>query len=952
MRRIIPAGSVAILLVMLPFSTFAQSLGLSSNTVISGNAVSLNLSLTSATPIAGLQWVIPYPAGVSNILVTAGAPLTNAGKSLSCVSTALGYSCIASGMNAKAIANGVIATVSATVSGAGALALGIGSAIGANPTGGAVAVAGIAGTVTVTPQVTISSVTCNLLSLGPLASDTCTVKLSGPATAGGVNVALGTTGSLTSPGSLLIPAGVASGTFAVTAGQFNLDQSGTVTASLGTSFRSATLSLVAPVQPVSLACAAASLPPNASTACTVTLNKAPAAGVSVAVSGAIANTLILPASVTVAANAKTGTFTASTATVPSTITATLKTSLNGYSQTAGLKLTASVQISSLQCVWSTLSSNASTTCTVLLTGPAAAGGAPIALSHSNTALKAPASITAPAGSNSATFTITTGTLAANGSSTLSASAYGSSATASIGLSASIALSSLTCTSKSLTVGGLTNCTAKLTNPAPLTPLVTISISSNTGALVILTPLVVVPGVSSSVSFPVLAGSFSSSQSATLTASLYGVSLHLSISLVVSSLVTSPLSLSCPQTAAPGGTAVCSIQMSAPPAESAFVRISSSSSHLRVPALVPVQAGQSTTRFAATVDASAAPENVVVGARSDNGTDQAQAGVGIELAAPVVLHVPAEQVVRPGSNLQFQVSATAEDSLPTTLAVQELPAGAAFDPGTGNFSWTPAAADSGSHDVVFSAATAAGVSSSQPVHIEVASKPQLKALRNFAGLSAEAACAPGSAASLVGRLLLAGDSSLEDRTGAQLDLGGTRVLVNGTAVPLLFASAGRVDFVCPSGAPGTALEITVQSGPDVSNSLATTMAAAAPGLLTAGDSGADQAIAYRADTSEVAALPNWRMTARPARPGETLSFLATGVACDGTFSTGRPQLEIGGHVVEAQTATPAAGLAGVCALGFQVPIGPAGDSVPVTLEVRQYDGSQDMSNRASISIAER
>lgn len=953
MRRIIPAGSVGILFIILPFTTFGQSLGLSSSTVTSGNTVSLNLTLTSATPVAGLQWVIAYPAGTSNILVTAGAPLTTAGKSLSCVSTALGYSCVASGMNAKAIAGGVIATVSATVSGAGAVSFGIGPAIGANPAGGAVAVAGIAGTVTITPAVTISSMVCNLLSLGPLAADTCTVKLSGPATAGGVNVALGTTGSLTSAASLLIPAGVASGTFAVTAGQFNLDQSATVTASLGSSFQSATLSLVAPVQPVSLACAAASLPPNANTACTVTLNKAPAAGVSVAISGAIASTLTLPASVTVAANAISGTFTASTAAVPSTVNATIKVSLNGYSQTAGLKLTASVQVLSLQCVSPTLSSNASTTCTVLLTGPAAASGAPIVLSNTNpAALKAPISITAPAGSNSATFTIATGTLGADGSSTLTASAYGSSATASVGLSASIALSSLTCVSKSLTAGGLTNCTAKLAQPAPLTSLVTISISSNNSALQVLTPQVVVPGISSSVSFPILAVSFSGSQAATLTASLYGISRKFSISLVASALVTSPLSLSCPQTASPGGTAICSIQMSAPPSAAESVRVSSSSSHLRVPALVPLQAGQTTIRFAATVDSSAAPENVVVGAGSDDGTNEAQASVGIELAAPVVLHVPAEQVARPDSSLQFQVSATAADGLPTTLAVQDLPGGAAFDPGTGNFSWIPAAEDLGPHDVVFSAATAAGVSSSKPVHIVVGSKPELRALRNAAGPSAEAACAPGSAASLVGRLLFSGDSSREDRSGAQSDLGGTRVLVNGTAVPVLFASAGRVDFVCPTGTPGTELEIAVQSGPDVSNSLSTIMAAGAPGLLTVGDSAADQAIAYRPNTSEIAALPNWRKAARPATPGEILSFLATGVACDGNFSAGRPQLQIGMHVVPAETASPAANMAGVCALGFQVPVGPAGDSVPVTLVVRHYDGTEDMSNRASIAIAER
>lgn len=953
MRKVIPAGSVGILFffMMLPLTAPAQSLTLSSGAVVSGGSVSLNLSLTSATPVAGLQWIITYPAGASNVSVIAGAPLTAAGKSLTCISTAAGYSCIAAGMNNKGIANGVVATVSATLSGAGAVPFGVSSALGANPSGGAVAVAGVAGTVTVTPAVTISSMACNLLSLGPGAADTCTVKLSGAAGAGGVIVALSTSGSLASAASLSIPAGSNSGTFSVTAGSFITDQAATVTASLGSSSQSATLSMVAPVLPVSLTCAASSLAPNANTTCTVTLNKAaPAGGVSLAVSGAIVKVLNLPASVAVAANATAGTFSASTGAVLSTVSASIAVSLNGYRQSASLTLTASVQVSSLQCVSPALSSTASTTCTVLLTGPAAAGGAPVVLSSSNAALKAPASITVPPGGASGTFAVTTGKLAADGSSTLSASAYGSTATVSIGLSASVAISSLTCTSKSLTPGGLTNCAAKLVQAAPVGSIVSMSVSSNNAGLLVLTPLVVVPGNSAKVNFPVLGGSFSSSQTATLTASLYGISVNFQISLVVSKPLTSSISLSCPQTASPGGTAVCTINT--PPSATESVRLSSSSPHLRVPALVPVRAGQSTIRFAATVDPSATPEDVVVGAGSTSGTDEAQTTVGIELPAPVVLNVPGEQIARPDSRLRFGVSASAADGLPTTLAVQDLPGGAAFDPATGTLSWTPQAADSGHRDVVFVATGATGVSTTKSVRVFVGSKPELTALQNAAGSAATAACTPNSAASLQGRFLLARESSLTERSGSQLDLGGTRVMINGTPAPVLFASASRVDFVCPPSAPGTALEIAVQSGPDLSNRLTTTMAAAAPGLLTVDDSGAAQAIAFRPDTSEVAALPNSRIPARPAVPGEVLSLVASGIACDDAFPAGRPQLQIGMHVVPAQTAALIPGLAGVCALGFQVPAGPAGDFVPVTLEVRHYDGRLDTSNQVSIAIADR
>src|ERR1019366_6219520 len=76
--------------------------------------------------------------------------------------------------------------------------------------------------------------------------------------------------------------------------------------------------------------------------------------------------LPVPASVSVAANATSATFTASTGTLVSDQTATVTATLNGSSKPATLSLVAPVTLSALQCTAASLASNASTTCTVTL----------------------------------------------------------------------------------------------------------------------------------------------------------------------------------------------------------------------------------------------------------------------------------------------------------------------------------------------------------------------------------------------------------------------------------------------------------------------------------------------------------------------------------------------------------------------------------------------------------
>src|SRR5690349_8204817 len=92
----------------------AQTLALSSASGASGSAVPLTLSVSSpaGSEPAALGWTFQYPAAaVTAISVTPGPSATAAGKSIVCNASSGMYTCIAYGMNANSMANGVLAQV-------------------------------------------------------------------------------------------------------------------------------------------------------------------------------------------------------------------------------------------------------------------------------------------------------------------------------------------------------------------------------------------------------------------------------------------------------------------------------------------------------------------------------------------------------------------------------------------------------------------------------------------------------------------------------------------------------------------------------------------------------------------------------------------------------------------------------------------------------------------------
>jgi acetyl esterase/lipase len=200
---------------------------------------------------------------------------------------------------------------------------------------------GITKTATLTVQApAVSALTLSPSSFaGACQTSTGKVTLNAKAPAGGLVIQLANTDpAATVPATVTVPAGATSAGFPVSGVAVTSAQGGTVTASYGTSSRSAAVT-VRPVGVLSL-----TLSPDPATGGTdvaggVTLECAAApGGVTVALSSSSASVATAsPASLTIPAGASQGSFTVHTSTVTATASATIKAAANGVSKS--LKLT-------------------------------------------------------------------------------------------------------------------------------------------------------------------------------------------------------------------------------------------------------------------------------------------------------------------------------------------------------------------------------------------------------------------------------------------------------------------------------------------------------------------------------------------------------------------------------------------------------------------------------------
>ena len=154
-------------------------------------------------------------------------------------------------------------------------------------------------------------------------------------------------------------------------------------------------------------------------------------------------------------------------------------------------------------------------------------------------------------------------------------------------------------------------------------------------------------------------------------------------------------------------------------------------------------------------------------------------------------------------------------------------------------------------------------------------PVVASALNAASFATGQALAQGSLASIFGTALA---PSTVSATMIPLppSLGGVSVTIGGVAAPLLFVSSGQINLQVPWTLQSGTADIVVTINGTVSAAFTATVGGVAPGIFST-QFGAGPAIAINADGSLAApagSIPGF--ATRPAKPGETIVILGTGL----------------------------------------------------------------------------
>ncbi len=997
------------LLAFVPGVVFGQdALALSSGTAVAGGAIALNLSLNSpvGSEPAGVQWTLTYPAGnTASIGAVAGSSATAADETITCFSGAGSYTCLLSGMNDAVIQNGVVAVINVTMtSSAGTTPIGLTNLAGATAAGSPISVTGTGGTITLpAPLVlapTLAGLSCNPASLSSGASSICTAALSEPASSAGVTVNLSSsTGALPVPASVTVPSGSTTGSFTATTNTFTANQTAVVTASYNGSSQTASISLVAPTASApAMIPAISSMAPNPvpwEQLTTLTVNGSNfQSGFTASVTVAGVNYPVPASGLTLVSSSEVqvavymGGATSYTATLNITNPGGLAASQNFQVGSSGGVQPAISSMAPNPVPWEQL--------TILtlngsnfqsgFTGSVTVAGVnyPVPASCLTFVSSSEVQVAVYMGgatSYTATLNITNpGGLAASqnfqvGSSggvqpAVSSIAPNPSETTSVGLQPASSQSgaSIACNPDPNKVGGL-DCGVSLAQAAPVSG-VTVALQANTSRVQV--PVqVVIPAGALSVPFAATVISSDQDTQAQITASVQGALTTASIPITG----IRPTSLSCvPQTVQAGGSFTCTVGMNIPNVlQVARLSVSSDSTSFELPSPFTTRPGQAQLSFEVFTTPLAGQQSSAVTVQF--GQTSVTSSAAVTPATAPILNLPGTELAAFGQPLAFTFSAVDPGDLPLTLSAANLPAGASFDPATGSFLWTPQAPAGPIHqlgnssplerrEVTFTATNSARISSTGSVVIEAdPGLPVISDLRNAGSQQSQGvfpkagvptrptlSCSPGSVASLLGRWLALGTQPTSNPTGSSTQLAGAEVIVNGNPAPIVYASATRLDFLCPEAAPAGELEISAQTGGAVSNVVDANQQATL-GLFSANGSGQGQAMATLAGTSLLATPRSYLNNGQPAEPGDAISILATGAGLDASPALLR--ISIGGAYTTADQVQPMPGMAGVYRIDVTVPASVAsGDAVPVIVQVPDSSGQTLTSNTVTIAVEAR
>jgi len=461
----------------------------------------------------------------------------------------------------------------------------------------------------------LTTLTVNPNSVVGGTNSTGTLTLSGLAPSGGSAVSLSSSSlSAKPPITVTIAAGSATATFVIATTAVASSTTATITGTQGSNKATATLTISPPAL-ASVSVTPTSVTGGTSSTGTVTLNAAaPTGGIGVTLASSSASAVV-PASVTVLAGATSATFSITTSTVSSNVTASITGTLGG-AHSATLTILPAV-LTGVSVSPTTVIGGNSSTGTVTLNGPAPTGGAIVSLSSSSTSAKVPASIPVVAGATTGTFTVVTVGVAANVTASITAKLTAASFSSSLTIQAP-ALASFSVSPTSVVGGTSSTGSVTLTGVAPSGGM-TVTVSSSSANAMPPTSIVV-PAGSTSASFTITTTSVTSNVTATITATL-GTSTK-TAALIIQPLSLVSISVS-PSTVVGGSTTTvaCAVTLNGPaPSTGATVTLSSSNTKAAtVPASVTIASGSTSATFTVTPLIVASSQSVSIKATFGGGS---------------------------------------------------------------------------------------------------------------------------------------------------------------------------------------------------------------------------------------------------------------------------------------------------------------------------------------------
>lgn len=349
----------------------------------------------------------------------------------------------------------------------------------------------------------LNSVTVTPATVAGGAPATLTVTLTSAAPASGISVITSSnSAAFPVPSSLTVPAGQFSISVAVQTTAVTASTPATITATYNGMTKTANVAVVPVVLPTltSLAVNPSTVAGGGSATVLVTLSgPAPSTGAAVTLSSNSA-TFPVPATLTVPTGRRSASLTVQTTAVTVSTAVTVTATYNSTTTTATATVAPVVlpSLSKVAIAPSSIPGGATATLTITLGAPAPSGGASVTLSSNATAFPVPATVSVRAGRSSANVTVETKTVTTTTPIAVTATYNSVSQTATATLTPVVlpTLSSISLSDDTVTGGGSTTLTVTLTGPAPPGGASITLSSSNSGALMLPSPVLMPAGETS------------------------------------------------------------------------------------------------------------------------------------------------------------------------------------------------------------------------------------------------------------------------------------------------------------------------------------------------------------------------------------------------------------------------------------------------------------------------